>query len=327
MRPLPTPAVFSRADTRDLGWSDAALTRAVRRGQVIRLRRDQFTLGVPDPVLDAVAAARNCRGSVISHRSAALLHGLPLIGRPPPVPELTVPPSGTGDLGRAHLHRATLRDADVVELNKHPVTSVARTVVDLGRHRSTAAAVTAADFALHQGLTDGEQLLDVLTMCRGWYRSGRAARSLDLVDARAESPLESISRLAMRRLALPVPVLQQNIGDLRGRFIARSDFYWDEYGVVGEADGQAKLQTHADLIALKARQENLEELDLVVVRWGWDDVVRTPSVLDARLRRALDRGRRRDALGLPRRWVLLAAGTPSATPASRPVGAGVATGR
>jgi hypothetical protein len=307
MRKLPDQPVFSRADARVLGWTDPALTRAARSGRINQLRRDQFTASSPDSRLAAIAAVRGCRGAVISHRSAAIMHGLPLVGPLPPVPDVTVPPSGTGDLAAAHLYRATMRPEDIVEIDRCPVLSVPRTIVDLGRHRPMATAVAAADFALHEGLTTLDELAATLEFCRRWPRAERAARALRHVDGRAESPLESISRLVFVWLRLPAPKPQQRIRNERGVIIARTDFYWDEYGVVGEADGKSKLQRKEDLDAAWDRHDDLDDLGLVVVRWGWTEAVRMPRVLGAKVQRGFERGRRRDALGLPRRWSLAAA--------------------
>lgn len=302
MRQLPDTPVFSRADTRLLGWSDPALDRAVHAGKILRLRRDQYTAAPSDARLQAVAAARGCSGSVVSHRSAALLHGLPLVGARPVVPDVTVQPGRTGDLDAAHLCRATMRPEDVVTVEDVPVTSIARTIIDLGRHRPMAAMVAAADFALHHELTSMDELREVLDACRGWPGAKRAARALEKVDPLAESPLESISRLAFGWLQLPAPKSQRWIYDQRGVFIGRCDFYWDEFGVVGEADGETKLQERSDLLAEKKRQDALERLHLIVVRWNWDDIVHAPRLLAVRIRDSFSDGMRRDAIGFPRLW-------------------------
>jgi hypothetical protein len=302
MRQLPEEDVFSRTDLRLVGWSDPAVSRALCVGKIFRLRRDQFTAAPPDSRLAAIAAARGCQGSVVSHRSAAVLHGLPIVGKQALRPEVTVQPRRTGDLSDAHLCRATLRDDDVVVIDDVPVTSIARTIIDLGRHRPMATMVAAADFALHHKLTTLDELNEVLGLCRGWPGIKRAARALEQVDELAESPLESISRLAFGWLHLPPPKPQRWIYDGAGRFVGRCDFYWEEFGVVGEADGEAKLQDRDDVLAERRRHQALERLHLVVARWGWSDVVRTPRLLDARIRSSFDDGRRRDAMGFPRLW-------------------------
>ncbi|HEU5033828.1 MAG TPA: DUF559 domain-containing protein, partial [Mycobacteriales bacterium] len=69
----------------------------------------------------------------------------------------------------------------------------------------------------------------------------------------------------------------------------RVDFLWD--GVVGEADGAKKYDgsNPGSLLAEKRRQESLEEMGFIVVRWSWDDIVHRPELTAARIRRALAR--------------------------------------
>jgi hypothetical protein len=123
-----------------------------------------------------------------------------------------------------------------------------------------------------------------------------------LADGRSESPLESLSRLHILRLRLPTPELQVVLASEMGEFIGRSDFYWDEYGVIGEADGAAKYGDSSELPKERTRHGNLEEAGLVVVRWGWSDL-RSFDVVARRLTAAFARGHRQ---GSPRRrWVCI----------------------
>jgi putative AbiEi antitoxin of type IV toxin-antitoxin system len=308
MRPLPSEAIFTRADARNVGWSDSAISRAVRSGRIVRVRQGHFAVAAPiDPCLAARAAALACRGSVISHRSAALLHGLPLLHSPPGRPDLTVQPRRTGDVAAALLHRAGTPSEDVVDIDGAPVTSVPRTLIDLGRTVSVGAAVVTIDAALHRELTDTEELLALLKRCASWPRARRAAAAVKRSDGRAESPLESVSRLVFRRLGLPTPQLQAVIRDEGGCFLGRCDFYWDEFGVFGEADGRGKYDERPVLTSEKLRQEGLENAGLVGVRWGWDDARYRQSALEYRIRRGFERGRLRDASGFPRSWSVDAA--------------------
>jgi hypothetical protein len=309
MRPIPPATVFSRADARACGWSDAALSRAVRSGRVLRLKHDQFTApeNRDDPRVSALAAARSCRGSVVSHRSAALIHGLPLLHRPPARPDLTITPRATGDVVGALLHRATLRPEDVVDVGGVPVTAVARTLIDMGRCISTAAAVVTIDAALHNRLADAVDLDEIIRSCRNWPGIRRARLAVAVADARAESPLESFSRLVLRWLKLPPAELQTTLHDDTGTFLGRTDFYWDEAGVAGEADGRSKYDDRDVLTAEKLRQEELANCGIEVVRWGWADAKYRPHYLRERITRAFERGHRRDRTGFPRLWSVRAA--------------------
>jgi hypothetical protein len=322
MPALPPGPIFARSDARALGWSDSALSRSLRAGRLVAVRRGQLmavavAVAVAEPglayssydardhslIVAARAAARSRPGSVISHHSAALIHGLALLTGPGTEPTLTVAPRTADGLVGARVHRATLPVEDVTRVGADCVTSVARTVVDLARWLPRTAAVVAADSALHQHRTDARELEAVVLRCWNWPRISRAVRAIALTDLRSESPLESVSRLALAWLGLPTAQLQAAICGPGARTTARVDFYWDSVGVVGEADGVVKYRGPVDsLLAEKRRQERLEDLGLTVVRWGWDDVTRRPNELRSRLLAAFDRGRARDRAGFHRGW-------------------------
>lgn len=289
MRDFPANVLLSRDEALAIGWSDSALSRAARRGDIARVRRGYFARPPVTPLLAAEAACRACTGSAISHRSAALVHSVPLLGGDPVVPELSVEPTNGTTIVGAHIHRATLEPLDVVSTPAGLATSVGRTVIDLGRRYGTKSMVVAADAALHAHRIRPQDLEDVAVRCWNWPGIRRATSGLHLVDKRAESPLESVSRLAIRSMPIPQPVPQVQILGPTGRPIGRVDFYWDEFGVAGEADGLLKYRDAGALTTEKLRQERLEELGVLVVRWGWDEVTRVPTVLEARLRRAFDR--------------------------------------
>jgi very-short-patch-repair endonuclease len=93
-------------------------------------------------------------------------------------------------------------------------------------------------------------------------------------------------------MGLPAPQLQVSLGDASRVGIV--DFYWEEFGVVGEADGLMKYDEQPEALrAEKLRQEALESLGFIVVRWTWDDIWRRPDWVEARLRRAFKQGTRR----------------------------------
>jgi hypothetical protein len=139
------------------------------------------------------------------------------------------------------------------------------------------------DHVLNRGTATKSDIATVLQRCWNWPGIRRASRGFLLTDARAESPLESLSRIALNRMALPPSVPQQVLRDERGRVVARTDFGWADYGVAGEADGMGKYETRDVLRAENARQETLEQLGLVVVRWNWNDITRKPRQVEARL--------------------------------------------
>src|SRR5439155_5833445 len=108
-------------------------------------------------------------------------------------------------------------------------------------------------------------------------------------DPRAETPLESISRVAFHQLGLPAPEPQVEIWH-HGYFVARVDFLWRKQCLVGEADGKVKYANVEDLYAEKRREESLRDLGLEVVRWDWAAAYRPGPDLQDSIERGLRRG-------------------------------------
>jgi hypothetical protein len=310
-RPLPdVPVTVADADA--LGWTRPARRHAVASGDLITLGRG--VVGVPlDADLPARqaqelalltaarASAARCVRAVLSHFAAGIEWGMPTFG-PLDLPCLTVP-AGTPlrRLSRAHLHRATLPEDVIAQLGSDALTRPARTVLDIAREHGVPAGVVAADHALRTGLCTRADLAAAYEMCARWPGRRAARATLLSADEAAESPLESLSRLRLAAAGLPAPQSQVELCDLDGRYITRSDFYWDEFGVVGEADGQTKYAKNEGQAVLKERATAtlLEETGLIVVRWGWPDLFAFNGVI-RRLAMAFQRGARP---GSPqRRW-------------------------
>lgn len=297
--------VFTLDQARAAGWTSAAVRYAVRSGRLDRIRRgiyrrvdtqglDRWALARREHAAPAIAASLAVPGAVASHSSAAVLLDLPLVFVPRQ-PCISVVPWHTGEVRGVHVHRTTSMLQHFVPIAGLLCTSVARTVVDLAREHGTPSALVAADRALSGGLTSAAELARTLAECRRWPGVRAARNAIELADGRAESPLESLSRLKLLAFGVPRPELQCLLGTRTGAPIGRVDFYWDEFGVVGEADGLEKYDGRlASLRDEKVRQERLEATGLVVVRWGWADL-RDFDAVTYRLRRAFAEGQRRSA--------------------------------
>jgi hypothetical protein len=301
--------VFTVAEAVAAGWTLPALKHGVRGGRIVRLDRSVYAPAIsgggPEAMRQrfaqaSVAAVLVCRPAAATHRSAAVLAELPLWTTPSRAC-VTVPPRYTGDARVAHLHRATLRLSDLLP-GDIPRSRSARTILDVARECGLEEAVVIGDAALHRSMTDLERINAVLLGCQNWPGFRRAAAVLPLLDGRAESPLESASRIRLIRSGVPAPEPQTEILDLAGYRIGFVDLYWDEYGVVGEIDGKDKYP-RADPFqawwAEKRRHDRLREVDIPVVRWGRADLGNLPHLV-WRLGQAFAEGARRAG---PRRWV------------------------
>src|SRR5271165_4793891 len=159
----PKLSLTTTAQLRARGWSAQQIETSVRRGALVRIARGVYVraqivsayAAKPDGahVLRAAAAAvRAGRGAVVSHRSAAVLHGIDLIGSPGDV-TLTGPvPSGRKGSSGVHVYTTELPAVHIASWCGVPVTTVARTVIDLARTLSFADGTVAADSALRKGL-------------------------------------------------------------------------------------------------------------------------------------------------------------------------------
>jgi hypothetical protein len=282
---LDRPGLRLRPDLLAHGFSDAELTRLRRTGQLATVRRGAYVPATDERLREPAArhelAVRAAveqlpPGAVVSHISAAVLHGLDVWGLALDRVHLTRGRCSGGRCGRRlHLHTAPLTDDEVVEIRGILATDVARTVVDLARSVPFEQAVAVADAALRREALARERLLDAVA--RSVRRPGnrRARRVARFADGGGESVGESRSRVAMYRAGLPAPVLQAQIGS-----IGRVDFWWPAMHTVGEFDGRVKYgrllrpgQEPGDAVfAEKLREDALRDEGLRVVRWIWREI-------------------------------------------------------
>jgi hypothetical protein len=145
---------------------------------------------------------------VASAHSAAVMHGLPTFELP-----LHATATRTQGAWRGGKHRvriAPLPAPHVTTVDGLPVTSIARTVVDIARSASRRSSVVTGDAALRRGLTR-DQLLEVLDECAAWSDVGKARDAVAFMDPRAESALESLSRVVFDERDVPPPDPQVEI--------------------------------------------------------------------------------------------------------------------
>lgn len=220
-----------------------------------------------------VAAVMLHTAGAASHTSAALLHGLDLLGRKPGETVTltrTRPSRGSrSSRNNVKIHTARLPPDHVTKLFGRPVTTPARTVVDIARASAFMNGVVTADSALHARKTTREDLASVLAYCQDWPGAAGAARVLDFCDHRSESVLESCARVVFHKYGLPPPDLQVEIFGKDG-FIGRADFCWPQYRTVSEADGLMKYEKTPSLATDQLERDQLfREASWKAVHFTW----------------------------------------------------------
>jgi very-short-patch-repair endonuclease len=271
----------------------------VRSGALVRMRRGVYATrraidwaeGNPTRthVLHVLAMRATVgRAAIVSHQSAALLHGLSLLNSLPiDIVTLTLPtakrwerPTTAGVV----FHCVDLPPGHVTRLYNLPVTTAARTVVDLARTLPFMDAVVVADSALHAEKAAKPELCQILDSCTRWPGVKQARRVVSFADERAGSALESAARVVFDESGLDPPELQVTIHLPAHAFLV--DFFWRAHRVIVEADGLAKYAADKDLIAQFQRDRLLRDAGYKVVHFTWRELFKTPELVIARIRQA-----------------------------------------
>jgi len=304
--PFTPGASFSAADAHRVGISARQLATAVAEGRLVRTHRGWYHVPGSESGRRAahvraatVALAEGSDGAIVSHRTAAALHRLPLlhdakVGVRPA--HLTVPRrSGGRRTPDVVIHPAPIADPGATTIDGMPVTGVARTIADLARTDGFDTGVCAADHALRVGMLTLDELRDEAERHRGRHGALTLRRVADFADGRSASPGESLSRCVIARFPeFEPPELQTTFFRPDGVFVARTDFDWDGR-LVGEFDGKTKYTGRAaegedpGEVAWreKVREDEIRALGIQVVRWIWSDLL-----APGRLRRILREGLR-----------------------------------
>lgn len=192
-------------------------------GRLHRLRPGRYVdgmvwarLGMVDRhallVLDLLVLDRRSR-AVVSHVSAAVLHGLDLpLGADLSRVHLTWP----GSAGRAPTcnlspHRAVIDRADITGAADLSLTTVSRTVYDLARSEDQLLSVVVADAALRDGRCTRDEFATTLERAAGRPGSALAQQVMAFADPLAATGLQSRARVLMARAGLPTPGLAATI--------------------------------------------------------------------------------------------------------------------
>jgi hypothetical protein len=222
-------------------------------------------------LLTAAALLRR-PGHAAGGASMAILHGLPVM-TVPDLPQLIAPePATTGRRAGAHVRRGNPPPAERADWFGVPGLTVAATVLDLAC-LDPRSGLMAADAALHERLLTPAAL--AATVADAPPRRGvrRAREVLALADERIESPLESLTHLALHDSGFPPPDLQTLLIGGDGRRY-RVDFYWPEHNLILEADGLSKYRKQG-FGPEKRRERMLRRAKFHVERVIWSEVIDT----------------------------------------------------
>ena len=303
--PPEPPEVLTTAELGRRGVDAAAIRRLLRRGELVRLRRGHYVwASVPQAAREhcrvRAALAARTGSPAVSHGTAAQLWGLPVRLAATHDVHLTAAGSPRTRCRRGvHVHGGRLAESETRVHQGFLVTSVARTVVDLARSEEFRWGLVTADAALHTGLVQPQELQEQLLRHSRSRGLSQARAVVTMADSLVESPGESLCRAALLQHGVPLPQLQHVLRDEQG-FVARVDFWWQEFKLVLEFDGREKYLANlrpgsspTDVLwAEKQREDRLRALGCIVVRCTWDEVLHHPERVARRVLQAMSRARR-----------------------------------
>ncbi|GAB2472706.1 hypothetical protein GCM10027063_12060 [Promicromonospora xylanilytica] len=260
-----------------------ALRRAVRDQRLERVRRgayrarrgttgDRYQDARDRAVARVVAVSSQVRHAVVSHESAALVHGLRLWQQPERVHVIQAYRASSASARDVARHRLALADHERTTLGGVPVTTLGRTVADCCVSLHPLLALVIADHALALGV-DLEAVREIVTGMRDVRGRRRALLVLDLADPGAESAWETWLRYLVLRAGLPRPATQLRVRTPHGEF--RADLGWEQFRLLAEFDGRVKYVPGAlgprydagrALFDEKRREDHLREERWAVVR-------------------------------------------------------------
>ncbi|MET1052855.1 MAG: DUF559 domain-containing protein, partial [Mycetocola sp.] len=226
-------------------------------------------------------------GAFFCGPTAALLQGIPLpyrvssdrrlhVGLPDDCRAVQV----VGAIG----HSYTIAPARLVRSDAGWMTTPERTWCDLARVLRLPDLVAAGDYLIRRDdpLTSVERLADAVTDQKGQRGVKNLRVAWPLLHDRTESPKASILRVEIVRAGLPEPEVNIDVLDSLGRFIARADLMYRQYGLILEYEGLQHLldpdQWQRDIERIRA----LEDEGWRVIRVTQADL-KDPRALIARI--------------------------------------------
>jgi very-short-patch-repair endonuclease len=283
--------VITRREALALGMPHRTLDRRIEEGVLVRIAPGVYALpGVFEAEASTLAAATRGLGAVVSHQTAARLHGVAVAG---PRLVVSVPHRRTHLFPEVVVHQLTdIRQVDVIMVGSLPATTPSRTAMDLAAVLSLTQLGRAVDRFAARGLASFEQMSQVLDELGRKGKPGvvRLRRALEPrlgSTTSPESDLESRLLEVIRMSGLPEPDMQHRPPWLK-HVNGRVDLAYPDAKVVIEGDSR---EWHGDEYTFQADRErdNLAQLaGWRILRFTWKDITRRPEYLVLSIRRVLE---------------------------------------
>ena len=298
--------LFLRREALRLGYDDRDLARALKAGQLVRVRQGGYirrsSWEEAEPTqrhllrAQAVALTHDHRVA-LSHTTGALAYGL-----------RTWDP----DLARVHVtrlrgttgrrehdvayHREVWDPDHIVCQDEHLLLDPTRCALQAASLTSVENAVVILDSLIDLDLGDEPSLSAAYKLFSRMPFSRRLQVAIRLARRGSQSVGESRTRFLFWLMHLPEPQLQFEVYD-GSRLVGTTDFAWPEYKTLGEFDGKIKYarllkpgETPGDAVFREKRREDelVEVSGMRMIRYTFGDLY-VPTTTAQRTHRMLHR--------------------------------------
>jgi very-short-patch-repair endonuclease len=276
-----------------VGIPRSAIEHEQRVGRIVSMHPGVYrSAGAPVDRMMEVRAALLAAGpgAVVSHRTAAWLHGV--AHDEPSVIDITVSHGRRPRLRGVRIHRSLrLPDSHRRILDGLPVTSIDRTLGDLGAVVRPSLVRGAMESAVVERLTTVPRLFEFVDDHGRRGRNGIGALRQVLEDwVLSERPPDSVLEITFARLVrrehLPEPEYQLWVEEGSSRY--RIDAAWPDVKLAVEVDGWETRKTSTALQRDHDRQNVIVLQGWKVLRFTWNDVVRNPGKVARQIAQALE---------------------------------------
>lgn len=277
--------VVARCQLLELGLTPQAIGYRISIGRLHVIHRGVYAVGHRHITVRGrwMAAVLACgKGAVLSHRSAAALWDFLSVGRPPI--DVTTPHRGGRSIPRIRRHRVRhLPPEDTTEVDRIPVTTVARTLFDLAEILDLGRLERAFEAAERAELLD-MRAIHMTAQRNPGRRAHKQLRALLPSLAAPEPTRSELERLFNRvcRLAgLPPPQLNVLVERLE------VDALWRDQRLIVEVDSWEFHKTRAAFERDRARDAALLVAGYRVVRMTHRQLRNQPETVADTIRRLL----------------------------------------
>jgi very-short-patch-repair endonuclease len=284
--------VFSMQEAIALGLPKSTLQRRVDQGIFVRVGKGMLALPGTSTRPDlAMRAALRLLNGVVSHQSAARIHGFEAIPISPPT--MTVSHRSNYSFPGVVVHQSTdLLAEHVQEVEGLVVTTPARTLVDLAKVFGPQRLERVVQHALVTGKVDVGELVElVAALSRRGKRGTKALRTI--IDERVlgvavtDTQLERLLFRLIDDAGLPRPTRQSNAPWLKS-LNGRVDFAYEAEKIVIEADSR-RWHLQFDAFEVDKIRDNAAQLaGWIVLRITWRMIKEQPTRVIHTIRAALE---------------------------------------